>query len=141
MSSNRTFMELKWFQILSGLRHLPVLIVPLWNWNRGAGSLSRTKFAVLIVPLWNWNNDWHRLLVKYNKVLIVPLWNWNEGHQSHYRKPWRSNRTFMELKLVRHPNRECRKMCSNRTFMELKLFIIMVFFVQKSSNRTFMELK
>ena len=53
----------------------------------------------------------------------------------------RSNRTFMELKLL------TSKLCgdllgSNRTFMELKLVLSLpVLFARLRSNRTFMELK
>ena len=36
-------------------------------------------------------------------VLIAPLWNWNERSQSSWTSCWRSNRTFMELKLMVAP--------------------------------------
>ena len=32
-----------------------VLIVPLWNWNRGWAGVKPSEKDVLIVPLWNWN--------------------------------------------------------------------------------------
>ena len=53
-----------------------------------------------------------------------------------------SNRTFMELKLLRQLTKKSEQTRSNRTFMELKLTkasaIIKATFC---SNRTFMELK
>ena len=54
-------------------------------------------------------------------VLIVPLWNWNnETFKLGYNGFSRSNRTFMELKLLSLWKYTIEIVCSNRTFMELK---------------------
>ena len=77
--SNRTFMELKYEYKDGDINPLPVLIVPLWNWNEGNGIYVQDNIYVLIVPLWNWNVKVALLIMCLNTVLIVPLWNWNNG--------------------------------------------------------------
>ena len=120
MSSNRTFMELKWRNNISINENCLVLIVPLWNWN--------LPKAAIAVPSRCSNRTFMELkyLAYANKdgvliVLIVPLWNWNASSWANTKnKCCGSNRTFMELKS------EFQKVCqygfigSNRTFMELK---------------------
>ena len=56
--------------------------------------------SVLIVPLWNWNRDRHTIMTAVGIVLIVPLWNWNSVGREVAFAFKRSNRTFMELKLL-----------------------------------------
>ena len=41
-SSNRTFMELKYFLGKSLVVPIIVLIVPLWNWNSGKSYVGQT---------------------------------------------------------------------------------------------------
>ena len=77
-----------------------VLIVPLWNWNRGYPYQVPCGQCVLIVPLWNWN---HLLCSQHEErlcVLIVPLWNWNTSRWVVCWLAYCSNCTFMELKFL-----------------------------------------
>ena len=74
---NRTFMELKPIVISIFSVNQPVLIEPLWNWNKSIKSVAEQVRGVLIEPLWNWN--WLRELRR--------------------QVPESLNRTFMELKL------------------------------------------
>ena len=53
--SNRTFMELKFYNSSFCIIYLRVLIAPLWNWNVQTAAFTRLKENVLIAPLWNWN--------------------------------------------------------------------------------------
>ena len=120
--SNRTFMELKLSEWLQGCRGLPVLIVPLWNWNVNNIIQELDWRTVLIVPLWNWNcrfDSQEETMLGSNRtfmelkwlnnvgrngkvyVLIVPLWNWNYEYLSCFHLRNSSNRTFMELKYTK----------------------------------------
>ena len=121
LSSNRTFMELKFIELLAAHTLLVVLIVPLWNWN------PRPYISPLILQF----------------VLIVPLWNWNKVKEAEIAQyAASSNRTFMELKYLPEPHCSNGMRCSNRTFMELKSQRNLFPFLQGfGSNRTFMELK
>ena len=120
LCSNRTFMELKWEILKMTYKPIPVLIVPLWNWNCFYLRRYWTPLPVLIVPLWNWN-----VCIGYS-----------------YRRVSRSNRTFMELKSQIRLCLKRRSYRSNRTFMELKcLRWLWMMYQSGSSNRTFMELK
>ena len=118
--SNRTFMELKCTtRDTRQKRHITVLIVPLWNWNKWTTSWSSRMSSsnrtfmelkynrwcqnckeeiVLIVPLWNWNSFRENLGSSPAIVLIVPLWNWNPTRETISSNVCCSNRTFMELK-------------------------------------------
>ena len=117
--SNCTFMELKFEKnFVYGVDTL-VQIVPLWNWNLSgvqhlphsqpfklylygieiSKRLKRWRYGeVQIVPLWNWNLD-SAAYTRLREVQIVPLWNWNLQSVNVFRYFFRSNCTFMELKL------------------------------------------
>ena len=107
-----------WFRLLLSES---VLIVPLWNWNYLLSIRRSAGHQVLIVPLWNWNFAEAAFLKRLRLVLIVPLWNWNSGCWWFDELLKRSNRTFMELKLMIACAVSKLMSCSNRTFMELKL--------------------
>ena len=102
-SSNRTFMELKYRDVVQRHRRHPVLIVPLWNWNVIYLFTGRAKGLVLIVPLWNWN-----FATAHTTATLCC-----------------SNRTFMELKWYTQSDTLMRPLGSNRTFMELKYYLAM----------------
>ena len=121
---------------------MDVLIVPLWNWNRGLPTAFFLALPVLIVPLWNWNLRYPNTKLRkkssnctfmelkldkednrsiWAQVLIVPLWNWNYliyfnllSNLSVLIVPlWNWNLYAAEVC--------CTMLCSNCTFMELKL--------------------
>ena len=76
---NCTFMELKCSERCKcNNKSWMALIVPLWNWNWGAGDVGLVSQA-LIVPLWNWNS-------------VLSLWG--------FRVNCGFNCTFMELKYL-----------------------------------------
>ena len=142
VSSNRTFMELK-FRLLDLCGYgIAVLIVPLWNWNSDVRKVfpldsygsNRTfmELKLLLMPSTNSivlrsNRTFMELkflsmmafLTLYH-VLIVPLWNWNMRWTYKIIVNNGSNRTFMELKFMILSLRRWLTSCSNRTFMELK---------------------
>ena len=76
MGFNRTFMELKFYNISAGTQPSP-------GFNRTFMELKYTFAA----------NTQGKL-----NVLIVPLWNWNSGEIAEAGAPMSFNRTFMELK-------------------------------------------
>ena len=121
ISSNRTFMELKFGYVWPQTWGNGVLIVPLWNWNKAMEKKTEVKAC---------SNRTFMELKSYNRcggyhqgcVLIVPLWNWNYRAVASPRyTEGRSNRTFMELKWSCSIAKADMKWGSNRTFMELKL--------------------
>ena len=73
---NRTFMELKFVQILTLISMLMVSIVPLWNWNNPEYRCIRENEAfqsyLYGIEIWI-----IALLPILARVSIVPLWNWN----------------------------------------------------------------
>ena len=76
ISSNRTFMELKWNNITGKPSTFAVLIAPSWNWN--------CIYRIFFVSLRGSNRTFMEL--KYNYYVLSRLRNVG------------SNRTFMELK-------------------------------------------
>ena len=78
LSSNRTFMELKWMY-----PHESRLGITGSNRTFMELKLNTTKLGDL-----------------YYYVLIVPLWNWNPEMSEEPIKALSSNRTFMELKFL-----------------------------------------
>ena len=97
----------------------PVLIEPLWNWNRlyrqvrqVRTCLNRTFMELKWVrPAW---------ALELLAVLIEPLWNWNRTRATTQQPRTRLNRTFMELKSNTGDRSAATNTGLNRTFMELK---------------------
>ena len=98
LSSNRTFMELKYARSKDGRNETLCSNRTFMELKSAKARLAQQRKSVLIAPLWNWN------------LLRLP-----------FRTPCaRSNRTFMELKWHLIVVRRLRTRSSNRTFMELK---------------------
>ena len=65
-SSNRTFMELKLFNVGWCYRIIPVLIVSLWNWNKGGrgGGHNWVRSNRTFMELkWLSTTEWARVYV------------------------------------------------------------------------------
>ena len=105
-------------QFVVGTKY-PVLIVPLWNWNREAladkKGPNRSNRTFMELKYFN-----RTLKILRFNVLIVPLWNWNKRSRKASVFHGSSNRTFMELKLHLSSSLPRLVSRSNRTFMELK---------------------
>ena len=134
-------MELKSAKRQRRTRRQPVLIVPLWNWNRSAFLLAfcllcsnctfmELKWKTLCqicLPSKSSNCTFMELKLTRSScfpatapVLIVPLWNWNWVCNTTYGFVQSSNCTFMELKCCWSTWCYSCWLCSNCTFMELK---------------------
>ena len=141
LCSNRTFMELKFGWRLTPPPLVPVLIVPLWNWNGGRPSYfclgccsNRTFMELKLTKAFQYGFgmpssnrtfmelklDWFYWCHVRLYVLIVPLWNWNLVKNVFQYTPsrvlivplWNWNNKSFDM-----PMPISR---SNRTFMELK---------------------
>ena len=90
-------MELKFVDLKPKWTPKPVLIVPLWNWNKQmiTNNNDLKSFNRTFMEL---KSYYQAQMFKALAVLIVPLWNWNWVNPNESFKIGCFNRTFMELK-------------------------------------------
>ena len=137
-------MELKWTHHPRPPHHHPVLIAPLWNWNRRRDGVLRSwagsnRTFMELKYLWEYddileaessNRTFMELKLISNRnadtpkqVLIAPLWNWNN-----LGRPFRVHPHSVLIAPLWNWNTltgapSGAAVSSNRTFMELKFEI------------------